>query len=958
MKIQIAITTILLGASTVWAAQFTDDFNREGVALTTGGSQIGENWVSSKAVAQWGISDQRLISEAVGQGTQPVLYNTAVSTVSGDGAKFTVSLDVMALSGDARAGIAFNYQDENNFYWFRLKGGSHNWSLVRFVDGAVEHMASGSITGEFAFDMDYTITVSSPEAYTFDYEIKETATGEVLVSGTATDSHASFTGGYAGVLQSTTGPNRNSFDNFSVEVIPEPAPTVDFANPNIVFRESFDNPHRQTRALSSTDWRVSVGMKARSKEDGEDPKEGPVLSSEGFLFFRPESGGSPWLAWTEKVSGTVGNLAAVERIGLRLGNGNPDEDIRIALRVQGNWYVSGNGINVDRGGQWIVRNIDLHSCDWFLLNFVPEARLVVGELATLPVSGEIQGLGFFDEGTTKGHPVLLDDLYVQLIPEGGVESNVPKGFWSAALLSCPEANMMGFSHPPVIEMPGPEYRSAARNYQGIPGIERSPGGRLWATWYAGLFWEERFNYSVLMSSGDGGRTWSDDVEYVVDADGPGPLRSADGNLWLDPDGKLWWFWWLNEKVWIGGSDPSKISVTMAATTTNPDDERPQWSKPFPLFRGLMLNKPIVTSRGEWLMPSGEWYTDQGLRVMVSTDKGTSWTLRGTANVPRNDRNADEPMIVERKDGSLWMLVRTRYGIGQTISTDNGKTWTEVYPYQEHTVSRFYIGRLRSGNLLLIRHGAIDEKGERQDLTAYLSDDDGISWKGGLLLDERIRVSYPDAVQAPDGTIYAIYDFNRSLEKQIMMAVFTEDDILSGEFSSADARQKILINQANGRNPMVGRIDDGPPLGVDRAGVQVFTGGRRAELVPLEGEARIMAPREFVFSDANYVFRDFPGDRFFRRGGGLRYLFSTMGKTEARCIAPGMVYVFTPAGQRSDKSVETELLAQGFQKTSLREFDLIFMAGEPALNSNACSVFQKELKKDEIVRFGRWGVLVY
>ena len=32
------------------------------------------------------------------------------------------------------------------------------------------------------------------------------------------------------------------------------------------------------------------------------------------------------------------------------------------------------------------------------------------------------------------------------------------------------------------------------------------------------------------------------------------------------------------------------------------------------------------------------------------------------------RQFDEHMFVERKDGSLWLLVRTNYGIGESIST--------------------------------------------------------------------------------------------------------------------------------------------------------------------------------------------------------------------------------------------------------------------------------------------------
>lgn len=518
----------------------------------------------------------------------------------------------------------------------------------------------------------------------------------------------------------------------------------------------------------------------------------------------------------------------------------------------------------------------------------------------------------------------------------------------------PPPLLKGWRHPPVIFNPGEHYGPAARNYQGIPGIERAPGGRLWATWYAGKVWEERFNYVVLATSGDDGATWSDAVA-VIDPDGAGPLRAADSCLWLDPDGKLWCFWWLNEKVW-SGYDDSKLSVTMAITTANPDAERPQWSAPFPLFSGLMLNKPIVTSQGEWMMPSNKWYTDHGLRVMVSTDKGRNWVLRGTANVPAAQRNADEPMIVERKDGSFWMLVRTKHGIGQTVSHDQGRTWAEVSDYQEHTVSRFHLRKLQSGNLLLIRHGRIDEKGERERLTAYLSEDDGRSWLGGLLLDERRRTSYPDATQAPDGTIHVVYDYNRHLEKQILMATFTERDVREGKLASPQSRSRVLVNRATGDNPVVGRIAEGPPLRTDESAATLITGGPRPVLRCHAGEVRPLHRTDDVFSDRDYIFRAFPGERFFQRDRS--FVFAPMGRTEITCIEGGMVYVFTPAADRNPESVEPELLAQGFRKTSVTEFDLIFKLTEKVRGRNSCSVFQKRLSPGEKVRFGKWGVLVF
>ena len=38
------------------------------------------------------------------------------------------------------------------------------------------------------------------------------------------------------------------------------------------------------------------------------------------------------------------------------------------------------------------------------------------------------------------------------------------------------------------------------------------------------------------------------------------------------------------------------------------------------------------------------------------------------------------------------------------------------------------------------------------------------------------MSYPDGGEAPDGTIYIIYDYSRRTEREILLAAFTEEDI--------------------------------------------------------------------------------------------------------------------------------------------------------------------------------------
>lgn len=340
----------------------------------------------------------------------------------------------------------------------------------------------------------------------------------------------------------------------------------------------------------------------------------------------------------------------------------------------------------------------------------------------------------------------------------------------------------------VTTAPGPEYQIENRKFQGIPSLARSPQGRLWAVWYASpTGGEDANNYVVAVTSGDDGHSWSEPV-LVIDPDQTGPVRAFDPEAWVDPTGRLWIFW-----AQAQGHDGT-VSGVWALTTTNPEVARPEWSAPRRLTDGIMMCKPMVLSSGEWVLPASTWRkTDNSARMVVSTDHGETWTVRGASHVPEKMRVFDEHMIVERQDGSLWMLIRSNTGtLLEATSTDRGVTWTEARPsHIEHPSARFFIERLQSGNLLLVKH---HETKSRNKLTALISKDDGKTWTGGLLLDERSTVSYPDGVQAEDGRIYLIYDRNRTKEREIWMAVFTEEDVLKGE-PGEQTRLRVKINAA-------------------------------------------------------------------------------------------------------------------------------------------------------------------
>ncbi|MBI1346782.1 exo-alpha-sialidase [bacterium] len=367
---------------------------------------------------------------------------------------------------------------------------------------------------------------------------------------------------------------------------------------------------------------------------------------------------------------------------------------------------------------------------------------------------------------------------------------------AAAALETPQLNLH----------PLPQYGYDQLDYGMTIGIERTPGGRLWACWVAGGDSPQAF--FVLATSDDDGEHWSD-PRMVIDTHDdklPRARSTLVGNLWSDPQGRLWLIFDQSIDMFDGRAG------VWATICENTDAETPAWSTPRRIWHGVTLNKPTVLSDGSWMLPISldqrggfgpfkgcfaELDPFRGANVFVSTDAGATWERRGMATFPNPDWH--EHMIVERRDHSLWMLARTAKGIMETTSTDGGRTWTNPVDSDiKQPNARFHIRRLASGKLLLIKHGdKVDANHGRVQLSAWLSDDDGKSWQGGLVLDDRKGVSYPDGFQAPDGRIYISYDRNRSTDGEILLAKFTEEDILAGKLVDDHSKLQGLISRPLG-----------------------------------------------------------------------------------------------------------------------------------------------------------------
>ena len=333
----------------------------------------------------------------------------------------------------------------------------------------------------------------------------------------------------------------------------------------------------------------------------------------------------------------------------------------------------------------------------------------------------------------------------------------------------------------------------------VSSMAVAPNGRLWAVWYCGPTpAEDQNNYVVLATSEDDGATWRE--LWVADPDGWGPRRPFDSEVWTAPDGSLQWTW--TERV--GGEI---LSDTLWMLTI-PDANTVPSVPPVPrvVAKGVMMCKPTFLKDGTWLLPVSRWQQERSSGFYASTDGGKTFFFRGGATMPAKDRLFDEHMVVERKDGSLWCLSRCKSGLREATSRDGGRTWSPLeYGKIKHTSSRLFLRKLASGNILLIKHGPVEQDVGRKLLTAYISKDDGKTWEGGLLIDERSGISYPSGEQAANGTIYITYDFNRTNAREILFCTFTEADVLAGKDVSGKVRMRQLISKGSGRGVVPGCV---------------------------------------------------------------------------------------------------------------------------------------------------------
>jgi len=371
-----------------------------------------------------------------------------------------------------------------------------------------------------------------------------------------------------------------------------------------------------------------------------------------------------------------------------------------------------------------------------------------------------------------------------------------------------------------------------RKWQGVPSVEKT-GKRLWASCFTGGKYEPDIkNYAVVSYSNDDGESWIDPYMLIK---GDKYFRIFDPQLWLDNNGRLWLFWC--QDTFTPDAKPSdydtpgeELNRAYFATLEqwvmycdNPDDNTPIWSEPAFMYSGFTKNNVEILKNGRWLISAYDKMPgvkpDDFLfhtKFVISDDGGSSFYE--TKGLVENADGFCEPMTVQLRDGTLWCLIRTLSGyLDEAFSHDNGETWSEIRRTDiPNPSTRFFIGRLKSGELLLV-NTPNSQLGNRMGLVASISEDEGKSWKYNLEIDDRRSTTYPDVALDESGYIYIIYDCQRdnrqekdrqnplrsNAEKEICLAKIKVEDIKNGELISKDSYFRKIISKVKYDNRDLG-----------------------------------------------------------------------------------------------------------------------------------------------------------
>jgi predicted neuraminidase len=359
-------------------------------------------------------------------------------------------------------------------------------------------------------------------------------------------------------------------------------------------------------------------------------------------------------------------------------------------------------------------------------------------------------------------------------------------------------------------------------------IVEAANGDLLACWFHGH--GERNSDDVAIRGARkraGDATWS---ETFAMADTPN-LPDCNSVLFIDPRGTLWLIWIaVQDNEWGGsllkyrttddyskdGPPNWKWQDVIHARPLNFDTKYPELlvkaetkygeyfksneriQKQVEAIKQKLTDKlsvrlgwmtrlhPIMLSDGNMMLGL---YSDVWNCSLAAFTKDGGQTWEFSEPIGNEDFGNIQPSFVVKKDGGIMALMRDNGApkkIRAALSTDNGRTWPKVWNLDiPNPGSSLECISLKNGNWVLVCN---DQPRGRHIVTAYLSDDEGATWKWHRRLEdfspeEDSSGAYPSVIQTKDGSIHATYSYkNASMAKgsTIKHLRFNEEWIKAGQ----------------------------------------------------------------------------------------------------------------------------------------------------------------------------------
>lgn len=304
------------------------------------------------------------------------------------------------------------------------------------------------------------------------------------------------------------------------------------------------------------------------------------------------------------------------------------------------------------------------------------------------------------------------------------------------------------------------FESAPYPYAHSATIAETPEG-LVAAWYGGT--DEGVNDVSIYLSRLVDSKWTTPV-VVADGYRSASLRYPTWNpvLFQYPKGDLILFY----KV---GTSPS----TWWGELKRSKDNGKTWSGAVVLPSGILgpiKNKPVLLANGTLLCGSSTEDSGWKVHFEMTPDTCKTWTKTNDIN-NGTTFPAIQPTILTYPNGKIQMLSRTKTAsVGESWSTDNGKTWSAITNGTLPQNSSGFDGvSLADGRQLLVYNHVIPPagqyKGVRNPLNIAVSNN-GDTWFAAAVLAVKELTddewyAYPSVIQSTDGFVHIVYTWRRT-----------------------------------------------------------------------------------------------------------------------------------------------------------------------------------------------------